>query len=153
MPKSNKITNIKLLHDRDFNLWTEEIKKAIANRDLDNMDWDNLLDEIDDMGKSDKRALRSYIQRLIEHIFKIKYWESERERALNGWKIEVINFRTQIANILEDSPSLKNYLADNYRKWYQQLYQKYQKGILFKMPSFEYVELEQLMQDDYFGEV
>ena len=151
MPKSNKITNIKLLHDRDFNLWTEEIKKAIANRDLENMDWDNLLDEIDDMGKSDKRALRSYIQRLIEHIFKIKYWESERDRALNGWKIEVINFRIQIANILEDSPSLNNYLADNYRKWYQQSYQKYQKGILFKMPSFEYVELEQLMQDDYFG--
>ena len=30
MPKSNKITNIKLLHDRDFHLWTEEIKKAIA---------------------------------------------------------------------------------------------------------------------------
>ena len=151
MPKSNKITNIKLLHDRDFYLWTEEIKKAIANQDLENMDWDNLLDEIDDMGKSDKRALRSYTQRLIEHIFKIKYWESERERALNGWKIEVINFRTQIANILEDSPSLKNYLADNYRKWYQQSYQKYQKGILFEMPSFEYVKLEQLMQDDYFG--
>ena len=143
--------NIKQLHDRDFNLWTEEIKKAIANRDLENMDWDNLLDEIDDMGKSDKRALRSYTQRLIEHIFKIKYWSSERERALNGWKIEVINFRTQIANILEDSPSLKNYLAENYRQWYQQSYQKYQKGILFEMPSFEYVELEQLMQDDYFG--
>ena len=143
--------NIKQLHDRDFNLWTEEIKKAIANRDLENMDWDNLLDEIDDMGKSDKRALRSYTQRLIEHIFKIKYWSSERERNLNSWKIEVINFRTQIANILEDSPSLKNYLAENYRQWYEQSYQKYQKGILFKMPSFEYVELKQLIQDDYFG--
>ena len=145
--------NIKQLHDRDFNLWTEEIKKAIANRDLENMDWDNLLDEIDDMGKSDKRALRSYTQRLIEHIFKIKYWESERERNLNSWKVEIINFRTQIANILEDSPSLKNYLAVNYRQWYEQSYQKYQKGILFKMPSFEYIELEQLVQDDYFGEI
>ena len=93
------------------------------------MDWDNLLDEINDMGKSDKRAIslcglsvRSYTQRLIEHIFKIKYWSSERDRALNDCKIEVINFRTQIANILEDSPSLKNYLADNYRKWYEQSY-------------------------------
>ena len=143
--------NIKQLHDRDFNLWTEEMKKAIANRDFKNMDWDNLLDEIEDMGKSDKRALRSYTQRLIEHIFKIKYWSSEHDRNLNGWKIEIIDFRTQIANILEDSPSLKNYLAENYRRWYQQSYQKYQKGILFEMPSFEYVELERLIQDDYFG--
>ncbi len=145
--------DIKLLHERDYNLWIEEIKKAIANRNLENMDWDNLLDEIDDMGKSDKRALRSYTQRLIEHIFKLKYWENERERALNGWKVEVINFRIQIMNILEDSPSLKNYLADNYSKWYEQSYQKYQKGILFDMPSSEQIELEQLMQDDYFGQM
>ena len=145
--------DIKLLHERDYNLWIEEIKKAIANRNLENMDWDNLLDEIDDMGKSDKRALRSYTQRLIEHIFKIKYWKSEREQALNGWKIEVVNFRTQIMNILEDSPSLKNYLADNYSKWYEQSYQKYQKVILFDMPSSEQIELEQLMQDDYFGQI
>ncbi|BAZ46384.1 hypothetical protein NIES4102_34150 [Chondrocystis sp. NIES-4102] len=46
---------IKELHNRDFNLWIEEIKKAIQNRDFENMDWDNLLDEIDDMGKSEKR--------------------------------------------------------------------------------------------------
>ncbi len=56
-------------------------------------------------------------------------------------------------NILEDSPSLKNYLADNYSKWYEQSYQKYQKGILFDMPLSEQIKLEQLMEDDYFGEI
>ncbi|MEO0013471.1 MAG: hypothetical protein RLZZ535_1860 [Cyanobacteriota bacterium] len=44
------------------------------------MDWDNLLDEIDDMGKSEKRSLDSYMQRLIEHILKLKYWDSEVAR-------------------------------------------------------------------------
>ena len=55
--------NLKQLHDRDFNLWIEKTKEAIQNRDFENMDWDNLLDEIDDMGKSEKRnssSLKGY---------------------------------------------------------------------------------------------
>lgn len=74
-------SNLKQLHEKDFNLWVEGIKEAIQNRDFENMDWDNLLDEIDDMGKSEKRSLDSYMQRLIEHILKLKYWETERERC------------------------------------------------------------------------
>ena len=90
--------NLRQLHETDFNLWIEAVKKAIAERDFDNMDWDHLIEEIEDMGASQKRALRSYTQRLIEHIFKIQYWQSERERNLNGWKSEIINFRTEIQN-------------------------------------------------------
>jgi hypothetical protein len=58
------------------------MKIKIQNRDIDAMDWDNLLDEIDDMGASQKRALDSYIQRLIEHILKLKYWHSEVDRFI-----------------------------------------------------------------------
>jgi hypothetical protein len=62
------------LYGQDFNLWLEEIAIAIKNRDVSNMDWDNLLEKIEDMGASQKRAIRSYLNRLIEHIFKLKYW-------------------------------------------------------------------------------
>lgn len=58
-------SDLKQLHDRDFNLWIENIKIKIQKQDFDGMDWDNLLDEIDDMGASQKRALNSYMQRLI----------------------------------------------------------------------------------------
>ena len=54
-------SNLKQLHESDFNLWVERMKEAIQNRDFENMDWDNLLDEIDDMGKSEKRSLDSYM--------------------------------------------------------------------------------------------
>ncbi|MEO1341752.1 MAG: DUF29 domain-containing protein [Cyanobacteria bacterium J06635_13] len=102
------MTRLKQLHQQDFNLWTEKVKSKIQQRDFEDTDWDNLLDEIEDMGKSNRRALRSYTQRLTEHIFKLKYWKEERDRHKNGWKLEIINFRTQISNILEDSPSLRN---------------------------------------------
>ena len=65
---------IKKLHDRDFNLWIKQMAIAIKNRDIENMDWDGLLEEIEDMGASQKRALDSYLQRLIEHIFQLRYW-------------------------------------------------------------------------------
>jgi hypothetical protein len=95
------------LYEGDFNLWLEELAIAIKNRDIGNMDWDNLLVEIEDMGASQKRALRSYINRLVEQILKLKYWTNERDRNRNNWRIEVTNFRREAKSILEDSPSLK----------------------------------------------
>ena len=46
--------NLQQLYDRDFNLWIEQIKQRIQDRDFNDMDWENLLEEIDDMGKSQK---------------------------------------------------------------------------------------------------
>jgi hypothetical protein len=48
------------LYEQDFNLWTKNMAIAIQKRDLNAMDWDNLLEEIEDMGKSEKRSLESY---------------------------------------------------------------------------------------------
>ena len=142
-------SNLKQLHDRDFNLWVEEIKVKIQKQDFDGMDWDNLLDEIDDMGASQKRALDSYMQRLIEHILKLKYWQSEVDRCRNGWMVEVTNFRSRINRILKKNPSLKNYLKTEY----QDIYQDATKAmkLLFELPRDSFVELETIMQEDYFG--
>ena len=132
--------NLKQLHDRDFNLWVE---------DINSMDWDNLLDEIDDMGASQKRALDSYMQRLIEHILKLQYWQSEVDRCRNGWMVEITNFRSRINRILKKNPSLKNYLNNEY----QDIYQDATKAMkfLFEMPEDNFVEIERIMQEDYFG--
>ena len=57
--------------------------------------------------------------RLCEHFLKLKYWESERELCLRGWKRDVINFRLQIQEALETSPSLKSFLQDVFVKQYR----------------------------------
>lgn len=141
--------SLKQLHDRDFNLWVEKMKIKIQNRDFDEMDWESLFDEIDDMGASQKRALDSYLQRLIEHILKLKYWQSEVARCRNGWMAEVSNFRSRINRILKKNPSLKNYLASEYSDIYQDATKAMK--LLFEMPENNFVDLETIMQDDYFG--
>ena len=142
---------LKQLYHQDLNLWRQKIITAIQNRKLENMDWDNLIEEINDMGASEKRALRSYTKRLIEHILKLKYWESEREYNQRAWKKEVVNFREEIKSILQESPSLNSYLQQNYLDWYQKSVKAMRQE--FIIPDDNFVNLEIIMTDDYFGEI
>lgn len=143
--------NIQQLYDRDFNLWVEEVAIALRNRDINAMDWDNLIEEIEDMGASQKRALRSYTERLIEHILKLNYWDAEIERCGNSWKIEIINFRREIQNILEDSPSLNNYLAESYSKWFTKIVSNKGLAKILNFKDSPIIQLETILQDDFFN--
>jgi hypothetical protein len=141
--------NIKELHEQDFNLWIEEIKQKIQNQDFVDMDWDNLLDEIDDMGKSEKRSLESYLQRLIEHILKLKYWESEGERNYRHWRAEVANFRNQINRLLKRNPSFKRYMEEIYPEIFAEVVQV--RSLEFDIPDDIFIELEVIIKSNYFG--
>jgi len=137
------------LYDRDFTLWVEQTVIAIKNRDFENMDWENLLEEIEDMGKSEKRSLDSYMQRLIEHILKLKYWYSEVDKCRNGWKSEVSNFRNRIKRILKKNPSLKSYLEREYKDIYLDAVKN--MAFNFDIPEDNFVQLEQIINEEYFG--
>ncbi|WP_317134568.1 DUF29 family protein [Leptolyngbya sp. 7M] len=111
--------NLAALYDRDYQLWLEQIVAQLKAQDFNNLDLDNLIEEIESLGKSDRRAISSYLLRLCEHLLKIKYWESERERCFRGWVLEINNFRSEIELILQDSPSLKPFLAENFPSAYR----------------------------------
>ncbi len=149
--KLSLMTNnqLKQLYCQDLNLWRQEIINAIQNKQFENMDWDSLIEEINDMGASEKRALRSYMKRLIEHILKLRYWDDEREYNQRGWKKEVVNFREEIRSILEESPSLSNYLEHNYLDWYQKSVKAMREE--FTIADDNLVDLPVIMTDDYFG--
>ncbi|MGF1542376.1 MAG: DUF29 domain-containing protein [Pleurocapsa sp.] len=140
---------LKELYHQDLNLWRQEIINAIQNRQLENMDWDNLIEEINDMTASERRALRSYTKRLIEHILKLKYWNGKKEYNQRSWEKEVVNFREEIKSILEESPSLNNYLEQNYLDWYAKSVKAMERE--FSIPTDNLVDLEVIMTDEYFG--
>ncbi|BAZ46305.1 hypothetical protein NIES4102_33350 [Chondrocystis sp. NIES-4102] len=141
--------NIRELYNQDFNLWVEEIKQKIQKQDFREMDWENLLEEIDDMGKSEKRSLESYLQRLIEHILKLKYWESQRERNYRHWRAEVANFRNQINRLLKRNPSFQKYLEEIYPEIFAEVIQV--RRLEFDIPDDVFIALEEIMTMDYFG--
>ncbi|MDJ0536690.1 MAG: DUF29 domain-containing protein [Xenococcaceae cyanobacterium MO_207.B15] len=139
----------KSLYERDFNLWISETLKSLKTKNMETIDWDNLIEEIEDIGRSQKNALESYLQRLIEHILKLRYWEQEKARCYRGWRSEVVNFRNRIKRIIKKNPSLKNYLTEQYPEIYQDAIATMSQQ--FDIPSEKMIESEKILEDNYFG--
>jgi hypothetical protein len=107
------------LYDTDYQLWLSHTVSQLKAKDFSQIDLENLIEEIESLGRSEKHAISSYLMRLCEHLLKIKYWESERDQCFRGWKLEVRNFRLQIQEELEASPSLTSFLQDVFAKQYK----------------------------------
>lgn len=118
MKTLTKLTS-KTLYNTDYNQWVEATVKQLEESDFNAVDWGNLIEEIEDLSRRERQKLRKLLTRLWEHILKLAYWESERERNAPHWKKEVRNFRKQIKQILKDSPSLKPFFTEIFEECYQ----------------------------------
>jgi DNA repair ATPase RecN len=109
----------KHLYNTDYHLWVVETIKQLQNREFEAIDWENLIDEVSDLSRREKRRLESLLTRLFEHLLKLKYWESEKERNQGHWQGEITNFQIQIQRELKASPSLKRHLSEIFEECYQ----------------------------------
>ena len=107
------------LYEQDYYLWIEKTISLLENHQFSDLDLDNLIEEISDMGKSQRQSLKSYLTRLLEHLLKLVYWQSELEYNQRGWKNEIRNFRRAIKRIIADSPSLQPYLIEIFEYHFQ----------------------------------
>lgn len=135
-------------YETDYNQWLKETVKQLRERNFEQVDWDNLIEEIESMGKSDRRALMSLLTRLIEHLLKLAYWQEEKKRSGNHWAAAIVNFRAQIQHRLEDSPSLRQELAAMYDKVYPVAIKSVSQ--LFSLNSDAHISLEQTLDDNWF---
>ena len=140
----------KILYETDYNQWVNETVQQLRDRKFDGVDWDNLIEEIEDMGKSQKRALESFLTRLLEHLLKLSYWESEKERNSNHWKSEIVNFRYQIHKRLKESPSLRPELESIYAEIFPVAIKSVSQ--LFPLEKDVYISLEKTLDNDWFPE-
>jgi hypothetical protein len=116
---SELVAKLASLYETDYQLWISQTVTQLRAHNFDLIDLESLIEELESLGRSDKRAVSIYLTRLCEHLLKVKYWETERERCLRGWLVEIRNFRQQLQVILQDSPSLRNYLQERFLPGYQ----------------------------------
>jgi hypothetical protein len=96
------------LYEQDFYAWTQD--QAAALRALPEglrpnaLDVKNIAEEIESLGRSDRRAVGSLLQQVIVHLLKLALTPQEEPRR--GWRNELLEFRSQIERLLEESPSL-----------------------------------------------
>ena len=142
-------TNLKELYEIDDYLWIEETVKLLKQKRLAELDLENLIEELEDLGRERKLAMASLLQQIIRHLLLLKYWDSELERNYRHWKSEVTSFRIQINDRM--TKNFYNYLSENLPS----IYQKSRKYVVDKsgLNSFPqqcpYI-LEQLLDEDWF---
>jgi hypothetical protein len=107
------------LYDQDYYLWIRTTINQLRTGQFSAVDLENLLEELETMGKSEKRAIESLLTKLLVHLLKLKCWDSERERNQGHWLGEIRTFRKQIKKYLKDSPSLKPYILEIFDECYQ----------------------------------
>ena len=102
-------TRAQRLYDEDFWTWTQEQAGALRRRDVDAIDWENVIEEIETLGRSEERAWTSRCTNVVSHLLKIEH--SRVEQHLNHWRKEVEAWRNQMYDSLEEGPGLKGKLS------------------------------------------
>ncbi len=90
-------------YETDFYLWTQQQAALLRQGQLQAVDVANLAEEIESMGKSDRRTLGSHLRNVLLHLLK---WRYQPERRGASWESSIRNGRDEVEAILADSPSL-----------------------------------------------
>jgi hypothetical protein len=96
-------------YDTDVVAWSEEQAALLRAGKLSSLDIEHIADEVEDVGKSEKRELASRLTVLLAHLLK---WSAQPERRGASWRGTIKEQRAEVADILDDAPSLKMRLAD-----------------------------------------
>lgn len=105
------------LYEVDFHAWANEQAALLRAGRLQAADIAHIAEEIESMGRSEKRELTSRLAVLLTHLLK---WDAQPDRRGRSWILTVLEQREEVAEVLHDNPSLRarldEILADAYRK-------------------------------------
>ena len=109
-------TSISNLYEQDYYLWLETTAKLLQDSNFQALDLPNLIEEIEAMGRSEKRAVYSNLKVLLQQLLK---YRSQPEKRSKSYKVTIREHRQRIKRAFKDSPSLKNYFREILTESYQ----------------------------------
>lgn len=104
----SSIAEIKQLYESDYLEWIYVTTGQLKQRQFDQLDYENLVEELEDLGKEQRNKVDSYLWQLLIHLLLYAYWESEKNYCAKGWSAEIDNFRFELELLLK-SKTLYNY--------------------------------------------
>ncbi len=150
MPTETKVS----LYEQDLALWIDDVVAKLKARDFDNLDIDNVIEEIDALGKSQRREVKSRLQTLLAHILKRLYVDSPLD--YNGWERTIREQRKELRLLFEQSPSLKGYYTEVFDNAWQsalsEVQQEYKKTDFPQMWQFN-KSIDSVINNNYWEEV
>ena len=108
MGKVSPLARPESLYERDFYAWTVEQAAALRSGQLRRVDVEHVAEEIEDMGKSQRRGVKSALTVMLIHLLKYRF---QPERRTNSWRATLREHRRRVRDDLADSPSLRPYVG------------------------------------------
>jgi hypothetical protein len=103
------------LYESDYSRWLFDNARLLREGRFAEADIANIVEELEDMGRSEYRAIESYMGILLMHLLK---WEFQPQQRSNSWRGSIFNSRRAIIKRLKESPSLRVRLAEAVREAY-----------------------------------
>jgi len=101
--------NQKSLYEADFVRWIETTVKQLRTQNYTYVDWTNLIEEIEDISRRERKSLKSNLVVILLHLLK---WQYQPECRSGSWRGSIREHRRRVNDDLKDSPSLVTYLQE-----------------------------------------
>lgn len=107
---------IKSLYEQDFYEWLQANINLLREEKFAEIDLENILEELESMGRSEKNALKSNLRILLMHLLKYKY---QPEKRTNSWRYTITEHRQRLQDTFKTSPSLYRFFEEIFNESYQ----------------------------------
>lgn len=107
-PRKRPVPPPNELYRDDSYTWALEQAAALRRRDFDAVDWDNVIEELEDVGRSRERAWESQCQTIVLHMLELQHWQPEDPTIGMGWVQAVYTARLELEKTVSKNPGLKS---------------------------------------------
>lgn len=131
------MTRIQLKHrlyEQDLVAWYEDTLTKLREKQFETIDIDGLIEEIEGLAGRDRRELKHRLTVLLAHLLKRLYVDMPEN--YRGWELTIREQRNQLSDLLEQSPSLRNYWAENFSA----IWQRALAEVRFEYSNYEFPE-------------
>ena len=97
------------IYQTDFQAWTKEQIEILRNQEWHKLDLENLIEEIDTLGRQQRQELRNRLAILMGHLLK---WQYQSEKRSRSWLATIRVQRRDILRLIKDNPSLQSYVEE-----------------------------------------
>jgi hypothetical protein len=104
------------LYQIDYYAWTQQQTALLRSQQWNQLDWSNLIEEIESLGKQQRQELRNRLAVLVGHLLK---WEYQPQHRSRSWLATLRIQRRDSLRLLKESPSLKSYLDEALQEAYE----------------------------------
>ena len=150
------------LYDRDLQLWIEQTIQQLQNHEFESLDIEHLIEELVDLGKSERNTLKSNLKILLAHLLKLKIQHDVPDSMKASWYSSVVEHRQRVLDNVADAPSLKSFLVEAVEKAYPDARKvAIKEGKLAKFgvrvpeesdyPMICPFSIEQILDEDFYG--